>query len=326
MAEITGLSDSDENALLPPTTLDQDLTNILRIPRGQGSVLLDGKTSYSGVDIKVVIHIYDGGRAANERRNNLEQQIKDLETQIARSNTQRNQLQNSISGGSFTSQDVNLLDSLNRRILIMQNSIVAMNDESSRINKVNPEFSTKVLAEIQTLSVSSHREKFPVRALGGTYPKSFTRGPRTIAGSMIFTVFDRNVLEEFLEAHPSDFDAHNPTTTAIIDQIPPFDITVAFANELGQVSRMAIYGVELINEGQTMSIEDLLLENVVQFTARDYDPMRAVSRRKIDENNRLTNEIIPLKASSLLDEKDYQDFKDKLNPFDRYKRRANPFI
>jgi hypothetical protein len=300
--------------------------NLLALSNLQGTVIIDNKTSYSGVDIKAVVHIYDGGKLAQERQSNLDQDIRQLDNELKAAFSQQSVLQSQISGNSFSSQQANQLNALNKRVIYLQNSIDALMDERTRIGTTKPQFSTKVLAELQTISLSSHREKFPVRALGATGPKSFTRGPRTVAGSMIFTVFDTNALDQFLESHPSDFDAHNPTSTALLDQIPPFDITIAFANELGQVSRMAIYGIELVNEGMTMSIEDLLLENVVQFVARDYDPMRAVSRRKLDESNLMTNQIVSLKASSLLDEEDYQTFKEGLSPFERFKRRANPFI
>jgi hypothetical protein len=143
---------------------------------------------------------------------------------------------------------------------------------------------------------------------------------------MIFTVFDRNVFEEFLESHPSDFDAHIGATSALLDQIPPFDITIAFANELGQVSRMTIYAVEFVNEGQTMSIEDILLENVTQYVARDIDPMRSVGKRRIDENGRLTQEMIPVRATSLLNDEDYKEYKKRLSPFEAFKTRNNPYI
>lgn len=306
---------------------DLDKDDIIRLPENplQGSVIIDNKTSYSGVDIKAVVHIYDGGKLAQERIQILDNDIKRLEDQYKSAGSEQQKLTQAIQT-NFTNDQVNKLNFINKRIVILGNSIDALMEERERLGATKPKFSTKVLAELQTISISSHREKFPVRALGSTYPKAFTRGPRTIAGTMIYTVFDRNILDEFLESHPSDFDAHNPTTSALIDQIPPFDITIAFANELGQVSRMAIYGVEMVNEGQTMSIEDLLLENVVQFVARDYDPMRVVSQRKLDENNRMTNDTTTLKASSLLDEQDYQDFKESMSPYERFKKRVNPFI
>jgi len=46
------------------------------------------------------------------------------------------------------------------------------------------------LAELQTISYSMHRENSPVRTLGHVNPRGFVKGSRTIAGSMIFTVFN----------------------------------------------------------------------------------------------------------------------------------------
>lgn len=296
------------------------------IDTANGSVFVNGQTSFSGVDIKVIVHIYDGGKLANQRKNDLQSEISKLNAMSQAAKSKQVALESKLSSGTISSADLKQLNDTNIMIAKSDNALQAMAEEFNRVVQIKPQFSTKVMAEIQTLSISTHREKFPVRGLSSAYPRSFVRGTRTIAGSMIFTVFDSNVLEEFLEAHPSDYDAHNPSTTALLDQIPPFDITVAFANELGQVSRMAIYGVEFVNEGQTMSIEDMLLENVVQYVARDYDPMRSVSRRLIDENNRLTAQALPLKGSALLADNDYADFKDKLDPFGRFKARVNPFI
>ena len=66
-------------------------------------------------------------------------------------------------------------------------------------------------------------------------------------------------------------------THFIADEIPPFNITITFANEYGFDSRMAIYGVRLINEGQTMSVNDLYIENTYQFVANDINYMDSLS-------------------------------------------------
>ncbi len=135
----------------------------------------------------------------------------------------------------------------------------------------------KVLGDLQTLTYSTHREKFPVRTLGRTSAKGYTRGPRTIGGTLIFTVFDKEVLSEMLvqnyQTDSAKADNYGFLKAVLVDQIPPFDITVSFVNEYGSVSRMVIYGVELVNEGQTMSIDDLITENVCSFVARHVDPM-----------------------------------------------------
>jgi hypothetical protein len=55
------------------------------------------------------------------------------------------------------------------------------------------------------------------------------------------------------------------------DQIPPFDVTITFRNEYGQQARMAIYGVEILNEGMGMSIDDITTEKACTFVARKID-------------------------------------------------------
>ncbi len=130
----------------------------------------------------------------------------------------------------------------------------------------------KKFAELQTISYSVHREKFPVRTLGRVNPKGFTRGSRTIAGSLIFTIFDRNALWDILTTNrndPPDTPGHSP----LIDQIPPIDITITFQNEMGYMAAMRIYGIEIVDEGQTMSIDDIITENVMSYIARDITVM-----------------------------------------------------
>ena len=44
------------------------------------------------------------------------------------------------------------------------------------------------------------------------------------------------------------------------DQILPFDITLAGTNELGAATCMKIFGVEILNEGSGVSIDDAVTE------------------------------------------------------------------
>jgi len=130
----------------------------------------------------------------------------------------------------------------------------------------------KVLGELQTISYSIHREKSAVMLLGRVNPPCFTRGPRSMAGSLIFTVFDREVLEELINTYPDDT-VDNNFSTILLDQIPPFDITISFMNEDGYLSSMVIYGVEIVDDGQVMSINDMIIENVKSYKARGIDLM-----------------------------------------------------
>ena len=55
-------------------------------------------------------------------------------------------------------------------------------------------FGSVVIGELQAISYSISREKAPVYTLGSAEPRSFSRGKRGIAGSLVFTSFDRDAL------------------------------------------------------------------------------------------------------------------------------------
>jgi hypothetical protein len=58
-----------------------------------------------------------------------------------------------------------------------------------------------------------------------------------------------------------------------LDQFPPFDITISFANEFGATSSLKIYGIQILDEGGGMSVDDMVIEKACSFVARDVDPM-----------------------------------------------------
>jgi hypothetical protein len=52
------------------------------------------------------------------------------------------------------------------------------------------------------------------------------------------------------------------------DQIPPYDITLAAANEYGALAAMKIFGVETLNEGFGVSIDDIVIEQQYTYICR----------------------------------------------------------
>jgi hypothetical protein len=57
-------------------------------------------------------------------------------------------------------------------------------------------FNGKVMGELQAITYSISREKAPVYTMGSAEPRSFSRGKRGIAGTLVFTVFNRDTLIE----------------------------------------------------------------------------------------------------------------------------------
>lgn len=161
-------------------------------------------------------------------------------------------------------------------------------------------FGEKVIGELQAITYSVTREKAPIYTMGDPNPRSFSRGKRGIAGSLVFTVFDRDALwmmkqEENVYAHQgnqSDLALEDMLATHEIsgqafdkskwagkrvpvysDEIPPFNVTINFLNEYGQSTVMTIYGVEILNEGMGMSIDDITTEKACTFIARGISDM-----------------------------------------------------
>jgi hypothetical protein len=61
------------------------------------------------------------------------------------------------------------------------------------------------------------------------------------------------------------------------DQVLPFDVTLAGANEYGAMACAKIFGIEILNEGSGISIDDAVTEMQATFVARAVEPMTAVA-------------------------------------------------
>ena len=167
-------------------------------------------------------------------------------------------------GGNFTSDYAAVNGSYSMADMVASISIAT-----------NEGYINTVLGSIQTLSYSIFQKKSPVRNLGNMNAKDWVFGPRTIAGSLVFAVFNKhwmmNIYDQLKEK------AKMENWHFITDEIPPFDITISFANEYGYDSRMALYGVRIMNEGQVMSTNDIFIENTYQFVASDIELMDSLN-------------------------------------------------
>jgi len=174
-------------------------------------------------------------------------------------------------------------------------------------------FNGVIIGTLSGITWSVTREKAPIYTMGSPNPRSFSRGKRGIAGSLIFTVFDRPALYDLIvNAKETQKDYMKFFTRAsnilpgmdnsdvlvnrgivphddqraldvrsglpwYADQIPPFNITVSFVNEYGNASMRQIYGVELLNEGSGASMDDIVIEETMTYVARDVGPMYRVN-------------------------------------------------
>lgn len=173
-------------------------------------------------------------------------------------------------------------------------------------------FGGTLIGELQGISYTIQREKAPIYTMGSPDPRSFSRGKRGIAGSLVFMVFDRSALLEafkdsgFLTGKTSrhggvlvdvsvpsieisgvgnaSIGATGPQTVTLDkvvarptyhDQILPFEIVITAANEYGHFASMKIHDVEILNCGSGMSIDDISTDEACTFVCRSITPFNA---------------------------------------------------
>lgn len=169
-------------------------------------------------------------------------------------------------------------------------------------------FGNIIIGTLQGISYSITREKAPVYTFGSANPRSFSRGKRGIAGSCVFTLFDRASLDQLVQSDDTSVSSyyaheHEPASTfhpdinkdvfelygrinsntnrriattprkaEYADQLMPFDVTLVAQNEYGLSAFMVIVGLEILNEGGGLSVDDITNEEQMTYVARGKSP------------------------------------------------------
>lgn len=132
---------------------------------------------------------------------------------------------------------------------------------------------SKQLLECTTISISVFRAKSAARSAGYIGVRGYARGGRTIAGTMILTQFAADVLRRFLHGLLLEGDSSKDSDYVMVDQLPPFNMTLLFCNELGLASYCRILGVELGNVGTVYSHNDMYTEQQISYMAAQMTPL-----------------------------------------------------
>jgi len=132
----------------------------------------------------------------------------------------------------------------------------------------------QTLSNLHTITYSSFREKIAVRTIGRSGPKTYSRGQRTIAGTMVFNSSKKNTLLEFLKGQAEKEEKLSNISISMLDQLPSFNILLIFQNEYGVSSTMHLIDVDIFSEGQEMSIDNVVTNNSLNFYALDIIPLR----------------------------------------------------
>lgn len=141
-----------------------------------------------------------------------------------------------------------------------------------------PGGSLRTLGNLAAVSISTHRDTFPVSSMPYVGPRGFTQGHRMIAGTLIFHTLDRNAFNYGANGPHRLPTVHQKLTTALPhpDELPLFDIHINYVNEVGMASRELILGVRLLDFGKTLSLENLHPVESYSYMAIDYAPMESV--------------------------------------------------
>jgi hypothetical protein len=103
---------------------------------------------------------------------------------------------------------------------------------------------------------------------GAVFSSSVVRSAGPSIGSTI------DVLDNYLQSAGQNKQLATPWYS---DQVLPFDITLSGANEYGAMCAAKIFGVEILNEGWGISIDDAVSQMQATFVARVVEPMAAVA-------------------------------------------------
>lgn len=154
------------------------------------------------------------------------------------------------------------------------------------------------LSSLATISISVHEAKSPVRRLGERGVSGYTRGIRTIAGSMVFLVIEDHPLWKLIYANnnyspgysstdwnrDSDRSISKTNQRKLSTMIRPFNIMLVYQTEIikntslehakrftsDEKASLMIEKIDILNEGLVTSVNDMVTEIQMQFVAQDY--------------------------------------------------------
>ena len=147
---------------------------------------------------------------------------------------------------------------------------------------------------LAAISYSVHRDKAPVRRLGSFVAESYTKGTRTIAGSIVVINFDRAAFYELVAG--VDIYGEIGSEIELADNIPPFDILLVFSEEnkgrrgalwsdpstpgppkpddAADFSYMWIRNVHFVDEGAVTGTDEAYMETTLQYVAEHVEYMK----------------------------------------------------
>lgn len=144
-----------------------------------------------------------------------------------------------------------------------------------------PESKPILLGSLTSISYSIQRNKKPVISIGKTQVSGYTRGPKVISGKMEFTLINQNLISDLT----NKISALSNKNKISSDELPLFDVMIVSLNEYKYVTQMMIYGIDITNDSQIISINDIFIKNTIHFVATDLNDFVSSSSDKTVSND-----------------------------------------
>ena len=104
----------------------------------------------------------------------------------------------------------------------------------------------------------------------GSYADEILRGALTKQGYAGIAKWDELMTEFGYEEMITE------VAPTYVDQLMPFNVSIHFSNEYGQRAQIDLFGVEIINSGTAISIDDVVTNQAMTFVARSLNEMHKV--------------------------------------------------
>jgi len=135
--------------------------------------------------------------------------------------------------------------------------------------------------DVVSITLSSHRDKFPVARMGEINPIGFVGGHRTVAGGIVVLFHSESDLRNAVRAASQVLISGSEAQVWLRqwdvspyvkpDELPPVDLLLVFISETGTASAILLRGIAFLDEGMSIQVDQPEPIISMSFLAVDYE-------------------------------------------------------
>lgn len=127
------------------------------------------------------------------------------------------------------------------------------------------------LPTLTLVSISTHRDVYPVVASGQRGIRGYGVGHRVVAGTLGFNIAKENPFADLIRAYSSWQGNAYYSENILPDELPPFDLLLLFKDDKsGWKSgwmKYLIKGIKILDSSRQISVRDIMLTDTYSFMA-----------------------------------------------------------